>query len=186
MPRSARSTSCTHRPDRGSWPSRPGSRGIHRDRRGHRGRSGQQPSQASRSGQDQGHDDAGRKNSRTPQVAHHDPLPDARLHRCDPIQQTACCARRVMASVLTTDPPLIPRHTSQRWPRQHPPAGGGPTAYLCIDTLWPAVLICRCQGAFTWLSSTRWPSGSRRKQRISEPQSCGGVRKAAPRDRSVS
>jgi hypothetical protein len=44
----------------------------------------------------------------------------------------------------------------------------------------------RHQVAFDWLSSTRWPSGSRRKQRTSEPQSCGAVRKAAPRDRSAS
>ena len=38
----------------------------------------------------------------------------------------------------------------------------------------------------TALSSRRWPSGSRKKQRISGPQSCGGVRNVAPRDRSVS
>ncbi len=45
---------------------------------------------------------------------------------------------------------------------------------------------CRCQLAFDWLISTRWPSGSRRKQRISELQSCGGVRNVAPLDRSAS
>src|SRR5208282_5316278 len=48
------------------------------------------------------------------------------------------------------------------------------------------IRLCRCQLAFDWLISTRWPSGSRRKQRISEPQSCGGVRNAAPLDRSAS
>jgi hypothetical protein len=42
------------------------------------------------------------------------------------------------------------------------------------------------QPAFDWLTSTRWPSGSRRKQRISLPQSCGGVRNTAPLDRSAS
>src|SRR6185369_5893996 len=45
---------------------------------------------------------------------------------------------------------------------------------------------CSSQLAFDWLISTRWPSGSRRKQRISVPQSCGGVRNAAPLDRSAS
>jgi hypothetical protein len=48
------------------------------------------------------------------------------------------------------------------------------------------VRIYRCQVSFAWLISTRWPSGSRRKQRISEPQSCGGVRNAAPLNRSAS
>jgi hypothetical protein len=47
-------------------------------------------------------------------------------------------------------------------------------------------MLCRRRQDFDWLISTRWPSGSRRKQRISEPQSCGGVRKTAPRDRSAS
>lgn len=35
----------------------------------------------------------------------------------------------------------------------------------------------------TWLISSRCPSGSRKKQRISLPQSTGGVRNCAPRDR---
>ena len=38
----------------------------------------------------------------------------------------------------------------------------------------------------TWLISRRWPSGSRKKQRISPPQSTGGVKKTAPRAMSVS
>jgi len=45
----------------------------------------------------------------------------------------------------------------------------------------PANMGCCCQVFIDWLSSMRWPSGSRRKQRISAPQSCGGVRKAPPR-----
>jgi hypothetical protein len=36
------------------------------------------------------------------------------------------------------------------------------------------------------LSSSRWPSGSRKKQRTSQPWSTGGVRNSAPRPRSVS
>lgn len=52
--------------------------------------------------------------------------------------------------------------------------------------LTPADALFGRRQDFDWLISTRWPSGSRRKQRISDPQSCGGVRKAAPRDRSAS
>jgi hypothetical protein len=58
--------------------------------------------------------------------------------------------------------------------------------YLCSAALGANARFCRCQLAIDWLISTRWPSGSRRKQRISEPQSCGGVRNAAPLDRSAS
>jgi hypothetical protein len=37
-----------------------------------------------------------------------------------------------------------------------------------------------------WLISKRCPSGSRKKQRVSRPQSYGGVRNVAPRARSAS
>src|SRR5262249_48895101 len=50
----------------------------------------------------------------------------------------------------------------------------------------PNARCCCCQVLVDWLISTRWPSGSRRKQRISEPQSCGGVRNTAPRNRNAS
>ena len=38
----------------------------------------------------------------------------------------------------------------------------------------------------TWLISRRWPSGSRKKHRISAPKSTGGVKNLAPRDFRIS
>ena len=54
-------------------------------------------------------------------------------------------------------------------PRRYPPPGYSPVA-----------------AGLASLSSRRWPSGSRKKQRTSQPWSTGGVRNSAPRPRSVS
>jgi hypothetical protein len=54
-------------------------------------------------------------------------------------------------------------------PRRYPPLGYSPVA-----------------AGLASLSSRRWPSGSRKKQRTSQPWSTGGVRNSAPRPRSVS
>ena len=53
--------------------------------------------------------------------------------------------------------------------RRYPPLGYSPVA-----------------AGLASLSSRRWPSGSRKKQRTSQPWSTGGVRNSAPRPRSVS
>ena len=54
-----------------------------------------------------------------------------------------------MASVPTTDPPRIPRHTRECCLRHHTPAvrAAGRTVCLCIGTLRPTVLICRVMSA---------------------------------------
>jgi hypothetical protein len=44
----------------------------------------------------------------------------------------------------------------------------------------PHIRSWRCRLPFAWLISTRWPSGSRKKQRISAPSHTGAVSNAAP------
>ena len=65
---------------------------------------------------------------------------------------------------LPPHPAAVPRP-----PTRPPAAGYDPTA-----------------AALDWLSSSRWPSGSRKKHRTSHSDSTGGVRNSAPRPRSVS
>ncbi len=64
---------------------------------------------------------------------------------------------------------VLPVADARGSPRRYPPLGYSPVA-----------------AGLASLSSRRWPSGSRKKQRTSQPWSTGGVRNSAPRPRSVS
>ena len=69
---------------------------------------------------------------------------------------------------------VLPVHAQQ--PTRGSDSSADPAAASDQHVAGTPILTCRRQLAVDWVISRRWPSGSRRKQRISAPQSCGGVR----------